>query len=327
MGAVCHRDGRFIQDGPAAAWCDAAVNVSGNHASAIGPGAAPRPDVDAAARFLAAGGRVLDRRRFERLVAGGAAAAVRDAVAAYRNDDGGFGHGLEPDGRTPASQPAAVEHALRVLDEADAWDAGLVAGACDWLERTSPAEGGATFVAPSVHGWPHAPWWRPEDGLPASLITTGQIAGTLHARRVEHPWLARATAWLWARIDQGGSLGPYDLRGILRFLDHVPDRPRAEAALDRVGPAMLEEGLVAIDPDAEGEVHGPLDFAPVPGSIARRLFDDRTVAAHLDHLAGGQLPDGGWTFNWPAWSPAAELDWRGSVTVDALRVLRANGRW
>jgi hypothetical protein len=35
---------------------------------------------------------------------------------------------------------------------------------------------------------------------------------------------------------------------------------------------------------------------------------------------------GGWTFNWPAWSPAAELDWRGFLTVDALRALRANGR-
>jgi hypothetical protein len=41
---------------------------------------------------------------------------------------------------------------------------------------------------------------------------------------------------------------------------------------------------------------------------------------------GWQREDGGWTFNWPAWSPLAELEWRGSVTVDALRVLRANGR-
>jgi hypothetical protein len=31
-------------------------------------------------------------------------------------------------------------------------------------------------------------------------------------------------------------------------------------------------------------------------------------------------------FNWPSWSPAAESDWRGFCTVDALRILRANGR-
>ena len=50
------------------------------------------------------------------------------------------------------------------------------------------------------------------------------------------------------------------------------------------------------------------------------------IEAHLDHLAGAQGDDGGWTFNWPSWSPAAEADWRGFITVDALRVLRANGR-
>jgi hypothetical protein len=284
------------------------------------------PDFDAAERFLAASGRVLDRRRFERLFSAGDARAVRDAVAAYRNDDGGFGHALEPDGRTPASQPAAVALALATLHEADAWDEELAVGACDWLERTAPAEGGATFVLPSIGGWPHAPWWEPERGLPASLVSTGQIAGTLHARGVEHPWLKRATELLWSRVEELADLGPYELRGVLAFLQHVPDRSRAEAAFERVGTLLLERGLVALDPDAPGEVHGPLDYAPMPDSLARRLFDAETIAAHLDRLAGGQLEDGGWTFNWPAWSPLAELEWRGCVTVDALRVLRANGR-
>ena len=50
------------------------------------------------------------------------------------------------------------------------------------------------------------------------------------------------------------------------------------------------------------------------------------ISAHLDHLAASQLDDGGWMFNWLAWSPAAEREWRGAVTVDALQLLRANGR-
>jgi hypothetical protein len=285
------------------------------------------PDLEAAERFLAGSGRVLDRRCFERLFRGGDANAVRDAVAAYRNEDGGFGHALEPDGRTPASQPAAVETALRTLHESDAWDEGIAASACDWLERTAPAEGGAAFVLPSIAGWPHAPWWEPQDGLPASLVATGLIAGTLHARGVDHSWLDRATELLWSRIDALADVGPYDMRGVLAFLQQVPDRSRAEAAFDRVGTLLLERGLVALDPEAPGEVHGPLDYAPMPDSLARRLFDEETIAAHLDHLAGGQHEDGGWTFNWHAWSPLAELEWRAAVTVHALRVLRANGRF
>ena len=285
-----------------------------------------KPDISAAAQFLAAGSRVLDRRRFERLFADGDNGPVRDAVAAYRNPDGGFGHGLEPDARAPGSQPAAIEHALRVLDEADAWDADLVGGACDWLHANAPAEGGAAFVAATVSGWPHAPWWEPEAGHPASLISTGQIAGTLHARGLAHPWLDRATELMWTRIDKlpGSSPGAYDLRGVLRFLDFVPDRERAARALQLVAPSLL--AVVTLDPDAPGETHSPLDFAPLPESPGRALFGDAVISAQLDHLAAGQRDDGGWTFNWLAWSPSAERDWRGSITVDALRVLRANDR-
>ena len=63
------------------------------------------PDLDAAHQFLAAHGRVLDLRRFERLFLGGDPAPVRDAVAAYRNADGGFGHGARAR-RPHAGQPA-----------------------------------------------------------------------------------------------------------------------------------------------------------------------------------------------------------------------------
>jgi hypothetical protein len=281
-------------------------------------------DIDAAARFIAGHARVLDRRRFERLFEGGEAQPVRDAVAAFRNADGGFGHALEPDGRGPGSQPAAIALALETLDEADAWDEELVAGACEWLAANAPDEGGSSFVEPSVEGWPRAPWWQVEEGRPASLFSTGKIAGTLHARRVAHAWLDRATELLWRRIDGLAEPGPYELRGVLAFLDHVPDRGRAEQALEQVG--ALVSGTVALDPAAEGEVHSPLDFAPNPDSIARRLFDETAIEAHLDHLAASQAEDGGWTFNWLAWSPVAASEWRGSLTVDALRTLRANGR-
>jgi hypothetical protein len=291
------------------------------------------PDLDAAVRFLLTSGRVLDRRRFDRLFAGGPADPVRDAVRAYRNPDGGLGWGLEPDGRTPATQPPAIQLGLRVLHEADAWDDELVAGVLGWLDANAPAEGGATGVEATVEGWPHAPWWQPEEGRPASLITTGPIAGTLHARRVRHSWLERTTDLLWSLIARAQTAVPasgpgaaYSMLGVLRFLEQVPDRARAESAFESVGRLLLDRRLVELDPARPGEVFGPLVYAPEPDSLARRLFDRQTIAAHLDNLAAAQRLDGGWTFNWPAWSPAAEADWRGSVTVDALLVLRANGR-
>src|SRR5439155_9475407 len=103
-------------------------------------------------------------------------------------------------------------------------------------------EGGASFVGPTVEGWPHAPWWEAEEGQPASLYTTGRIAATLHARRVEHPWLGGATDLLWRRIDDLDDPGAYGFRGVLEFLQHAPDRGRAEQAFARGEPAARTGG-------------------------------------------------------------------------------------
>ena len=282
------------------------------------------PNIGQAVQFLAANARVIDLRRYERLFEGGETQPVRDAVAAYRNPDGGFGHALEPDGRAPVSQAAAAELALRILHETDVWDEELVAGACAWLEAAAPAGGGVVFVDASVDRWPHAPWWVPEPGPPASLSMTGLIAGTLHARRARHPWLDRATEVMWDRIGQITEPAPYGMLGVLRFLQYVPDRDRARAVFGQIAPLITDSGIVTLEPGAPGEVHTPLDFAPEPDSMGRALFSEAIIKAHLNHLAHAQLADGGWTFNWLAWSPSAERDWRGYLTVDALRLLRAN---
>jgi hypothetical protein len=148
----------------------------------------------------------------------------------------------------------------------------------------------------------------------------------LYARGFAHPWLDGATEVMWRGIEQLTEPGGYEMFGVLAFLQHVPDRSRAADALGRAGPLLFDRGLVTLDPEAAGEVHTPLDFAPLPDSVARALFDEATIGAHLDHLAAAQREDGGWMFNWPSWSAAAEADWRGFLTVDALRILRANGR-
>jgi hypothetical protein len=263
---------------------------------------------------------------FQRLFEDGPAAPVRDAVAAYRNDDGGFGHALEPDRPAPGSQPAAVAMALSMMNETDARDEDLVRGACDWLAAVAPAEGGAAFVEATLAGWAHAPWWVPEEGHPASLVATGMIAGTLSRPRRQPPLARRRHR---GHVEQDRQA---DRAGQLR------DVRRARVPSARAGPGPGPRGVRpgrAADPGAEPGGAGPRGarrgarralFAPEPDSLARALFDDATIQAHLDHLAQGQKDDGGWTFNWPAWSPAAELDWRGFLTVDALRALRANGR-
>jgi hypothetical protein len=282
--------------------------------------------LDAAAGFVWRTARLLDRHRFAHLFLDGDRAPVLAALAAYQNPDGGFGNALEPDLRGPASQPEPVEVAFGVLDEVDAMDHPMVAAACDWLVTATTPDGGVPFVLPSAAEHPRAPWWETQPDPPANLVPTAAIAGLLHKHRVAHPWLAGATGYGWRAIDAMAGTSPYEVRAVLPFLDHVPDRDRAEAAFSRVGALTLDQGLVALDPAATGEVHTPLDYAPTPDTMARRLFDDDVIAAHLDHLVASQQPDGGWNVSFPAWTEAAGLEWRAWATVHNLTVLRAYGR-
>lgn len=288
------------------------------------------PDTDAAERFLVSHARVLELRRFERLFRGGEASAVRDAVAAYRNSDGGFGQALEPDCRCPDSQPLALDFALRVLHEADAWDGSLVDGALRWLTEREATGGGAVFVEPFASHWTHAPWYAPQPGRAPSIISTGYLAGTLHERGTAHPWLDGATSVMWRLIEGSTGIDPIEMLAVLYFLDRVPDRDRAVAAVDMLAPRIVDGGvdggMVTLDPQAAGYVHPPLEFAPQPDSVGRRLFEASVIESDLDRLAAGQAEDGGWTFTFLDWSPVTTYAWRGHFTIESLCILRANGR-
>lgn len=288
----------------------------------------------AAENFIWCNARLLERLRFEHLFRGGDADRVVAALRPYQNPDGGFGGALEPDFRGPVSQPSTVESALRILDEIDRFDTGIVRPAYDWLMTVTTAEGGVPMVLESASGYPRAPWWNPAPE--ASILPTGGLAGLLYGHEVDHPWLGPATEFCWRALDaipervaRGDFLiqVAYDVRSALLFLDHVPDRARAEEVSAGIGRVLVDRGVVALDPATPGEVATPLDpFASHPSTLARRWFDDATIDAHLDAMIGGQDEDGGWPVKWQIWLPVVGPEWRGWQTVERLKMLRAYGR-
>lgn len=276
-------------------------------------------DVAAADQFVLREARLLERLRFAWRFGDGSADAVVDALLAYRNDDGGFGNSLESDLRGVASQPVPLERALEILDEVDRFDPELVGGACDWLASVSNADGGVPFVLASVEDGPHAPWWE-SDGS-SDVNPTAGIAGLLHKHGIEHPWLAKATAYCFEALRELDHVGADDAISVLTLLEHVPDR----AVFAALGERIVNE-LVTLDPAVEGYVKSPLEFAPHPHSLARSLFDDATVESHLDALEARQQDDGGWPISWEPPSAAAVSEWRGVVTLKNLILLEDYGR-
>jgi hypothetical protein len=50
------------------------------------------------------------------------------------------------------------------------------------------------------------------------------------------------------------------------------------------------------------------------------------IEAELDRIEAEQGDDGGWSVDFASYSPAAELEWRGHITVKVLALLKRNGR-
>ncbi len=281
--------------------------------------------LDCAQDFMWRYARLLDRHLFAFHFTGGPKEPVLAALRAYQNADGGFAHGLEPDKRCPESQPVDVEFAFTLLDEIDAFDDPMVARACDFLMTITTAEGGVPFATPAAKRAPHAPWWEVPDNPPASINPTGRIAGLLLKHGVDHPWVARASEFCWRAIEASESDQYHDVIEMVAFLEHAPDRPRAERELQRIVARIGRPGVVALDPVAQGYVKKPLDWAPAPHGTFSPLFSDETIATHLAALAARQQPDGGWPINWQPISQGVEYEWRGHFTVEALRTLAAYG--
>jgi hypothetical protein len=282
-------------------------------------------DLNAATEFIYAHARLLERHRLAHLLGEAGPEPVVQTLRAYRNHDGGFGHAIEPDMRAPVSQPVGIHTALEILHEVGAHEDDLVRGAADWLTTITRDDGGIPFCLPSALDYPRNPIWQPADE--SSIIQTAANAAALHALNAEHAWLETADAYIWrwldaldlAAVDPNPGTG-YQVRFAVIFLNAHPDASRAEAALDALAPDIGR--VVAVEPG--GDVQTPLDLAPFPDSSARRLFDQADVDRHLEALAASQRDDGGWMFGWDEWNPTATTEWRGVLTLLALRTLRAN---
>jgi hypothetical protein len=266
------------------------------------------------------------------------------ALSVYRNADGGFGHALEADLRTPASSALATGIGLRILKEIGR-SAGdpLVKGAIQYLLETFDAQNQVWRVIPPEAGdHPHAPWWNDEGGSLARMfdqfliIPRTQLVGLLHhfSADVPTPWLEALTERTVAdveTIDALGTGGGDDLAYALSLAEEeaLPEayRLRLLRRLRDVVPRA-----VSLDP-AEWHTYTihPLKVIPSPASCVADLVGE-AIEADLDYQIEHQTAEGTWDPVWTwrdaypdAWAQARH-EWRGHLTLETLTILQAFGR-
>jgi len=285
---------------------------------------AAHPSLDRAATFVWGHARLLERALFARRFLAGPAEPVVAALLAYRNPDGGFGHALEPDVRSPHSMPLHCEMALRALQDAGVRHGEIAEGICRFLASVAEPSGRVPSVLPGVLDYPHAAHWRAPSAAD-SPNPTAALVGLLRAQGAEHPWLERAESWCLARLAEPVGEA-HQIAACLVFLEHAPERARAGALALAVAGQAAKASFYRGDPASDGYGVSPLQLCPTPASAGRGAFDDALLAAHLDALAAAQQDDGGWPISFAPPSPAAVHEWRGRWTLEALAALRAYGR-
>lgn len=184
-------------------------------------------------------------------------------------------------------------------------------------------DGGVPFVLPTAARHPHAPWMVPSKG--GSFLTFA-LAGALWEAGCSEPRLQSATQWCWATLEHPDKLSAYSVKFALDFLDKVPDQARATAVVEDLRARITSDGSLPVSGGTENERLTPLTLSERPAGRSRILFTDEQIQADLDRLENGQQDDGGWTFDWLAWSPGQSVEWRGAVTLRALTTLGAHGR-
>jgi hypothetical protein len=298
-----------------------------------------RAGFEQARSFIAAHARPLEQALFAFWFEGAEAAAVVRALQPYQNEDGGFGHGLEPDFLLADSSPLATTVALQYLGFLGLPpEDGTVRAAMEYLlGALDPHQLRWPAVPAAVNDAPHAPWWHvdPETGRCSVEGTwanpSAEIVSYLwrYAQWVPTPFRDRLTDKALAELR--GAPFPIDLHDFLcwaRLGAVLPGAP-GEEVVARLGESVLQ----TVDPNASSWAsYGaePLALAPGPDALfAGELAD--LIAENLDYRIASRAQDGGW---WPNWEwnqypddwEAARRAWAGIQTVHALKSLRDFGR-
>jgi hypothetical protein len=295
----------------------------------------------AAKEFIFSHARTLEKTLYLYEFENGSQTDVLTALAAFQNPDGGFGHALEPDFRSPDSSALATSITLDILRELQIpAEHPLVSKALAYLVQTYDRVDGVWRIVPLTgDASPHAPWWN-QDRIEETFDhfcsnPTAELVGYLWTYAALVPTELKEQA-LISVLTYFETL-PEKISGdtLLCYLRlyAAPNLPQdAHARLKSRLPRMIAASVETNPEKWGGYCLKPFWVIPSPEAPFVEVIAD-ALQSNLDYEIETQCTDGSWRPNWswfgqfPDDWPAAERDWRGKLTLQTLKALKNFGRF
>ena len=278
--------------------------------------------------FILTNARMIERRLFEFHFANGDKQGVFHAVYAYRNADGGFGHGMEPDTASPESQPLFSIMALETLDEVAYLTKEIILDDfMPYFESITTERGGIPWMFKPTSSYPCEDHFNSVKEW-AALSTTAPLLGILEKYKVDIPWMEKAEQFVWnefARIKDKHVFCYLCIPRWLTFLRYTKSQEKANQTLSDIKKWILKDGVICKDKSDDGwGLYGKphsLNYAMSPESILYSIFTKEMIEADIAELINRQKDDGRWD-TWYGISEGTKLEWAGIQTLWALKTLK-----
>ena len=278
--------------------------------------------------FILTNARMIERRLFHYHFENGSKEGVFHAVYAYRNPDGGFGHGMEPDTASPESQPLFSIMALESLDEADYLTKEIILNdLMPYFEGITTEKGGIPWMFRPTSEYPCEGHFKTVKEW-AALSTTAPLLGILEKHDISIPWMDNAEDFVWSefeRIQDKHAFCYLCVPRWLMFLEHTKNRDKAEKTINDLKNWISNNGIICEDKTDDGwGLYGKphsLNYAPSSDSILYPIFSKETIEADITELIRRQKDDGRWD-TWYGISEGTKLEWAGIQTLWALKTLK-----
>ncbi|UCZ53819.1 hypothetical protein LGQ02_03260 [Bacillus shivajii] len=287
-----------------------------------------------AAHYVMTYGREVDQRLFEFHFLDGSNDDVLNALVAYQNDDGGLGHSIEPDIRSPHSSPIATSIGMQFVREVNApWKHPIVKSMMSYFTNVYEKYGYWPLKLSHMNDYPRADWWSYSQDTKTFEANPGaEIVGYYHIypQCMTRNLLPSLHDHVFQYIENVNKpLEFHELLCYVRLVNGMPD-PGKAMIID----ILREQAKDIITYDTakwSNYCAKPLWSAPTPNSPLANVLRD-AINKNLDYEIENQTSDGSWVPFWEwgqyreVWEEKAKPEWKSWLTVQTLKALHAYER-